>query len=336
MKFIDLWQGKNRFFCSGRVISGPDWYKSIFTACFSLTLAGLVYAYPLASYMEINSYGPMILFSLSLPVSLYLLYAVATVDPGYIPRQVSVFTTKANDALNEYITSPKASVVVHRGTLIKLKFCKTCMLFRPPRSSHCSICDLCVEEFDHPCPWIGNCVGKRNYVKFFSFLLSINITVMIGFTTSLSYAASHAKYNSNTSVISFILTVLLFFVMFFVGGLLAFHIYLVVTGTTTNEKIKQSWPTKELNPYSLNSALQNCCIKYKARRSKPQFNPVVKFNQYEDEFNPNLILRGVKVFKALKVLASTEDTMDNKNKLNTLSNKPPTSRPHSPLISEAS
>ena len=83
-----------------------------------------------------------------------LLLLVSFNDPGIIRR----FKSEDNISMDR-----KDIYIFQLGHIRKYKFCSTCSIIRPTRSTHCSDCNNCVEKFDHHCPWIGACVGKRNF-----------------------------------------------------------------------------------------------------------------------------------------------------------------------------
>ncbi|KAG9338647.1 hypothetical protein JZ751_025485 [Albula glossodonta] len=139
---------------------------------------------------------------------------------------------------------PRIRNVQINSQIVKLKYCYTCKIFRPPRASHCSICDNCVDRFDHHCPWVGNCVGKRNYRYFYLFTLSLSLLTIYIFTFDIVHVV-----------------LVCFFTLWSVVGLTGFHTYLISLNQTTNEDIKGSWSGKNRvqNPYSHRNILKNCC-----------------------------------------------------------------------------
>lgn len=68
--------------------------------------------------------------------------------------------------------------------LVKLKYCNTCMIYRPRRAVHCQNCDSCVEQFDHHCPFISTCVGRRNYTSFFFFVVMLLVDCIFLFAVT--------------------------------------------------------------------------------------------------------------------------------------------------------
>lgn len=134
---------------------------------------------------------------------------------------------------------PEMYTCVIKTHSLKVKFCDSCNIFRPPRTSHCDICNSCVERFDHHCPWIGICVGKRNYKYFFGYLASLAILCAFAATLIGISIATFARSDNKSTiihivVINAILGLLVLLASAFVYVLLGLHIYLGIHSQTTS------------------------------------------------------------------------------------------------------
>ena len=58
-------------------------------------------------------------------------------------------------------------------------YCAICKIEIVPEKKivHCEDCDVCVEGFDHHCPWTGKCIGRRNIIPFYIFLIVTGILI---------------------------------------------------------------------------------------------------------------------------------------------------------------
>lgn len=149
--------------------------------------------------------------------------------------------------------APRVLVSV-KGVPVTIRWCQTCSILRPPRASHCSDCDRCVEGFDHHCPWVGNCVGKRNYKFFILFIYSCTFMAVYVFGFSLLRLIWLVMEGNNffdaviDSPVSMILVIYTFFLFWSVGILSGYHSWLVSNGITTNEEMKGLYD--EESPYT--------------------------------------------------------------------------------------
>ena len=114
-------------------------------------------------------------------------------DPGVLPPNnlTQIIDTK------EIIFIEKNKLCFIRGYKFKIKFCPTCLLFRPPGISHCKKCNCCVEKFDHHCPWIGNCIGKNNYKHFLTFLVFFNFLLFFNCFGTLGFFLKQIHFIQN-------------------------------------------------------------------------------------------------------------------------------------------
>ncbi|KAM9850268.1 palmitoyltransferase ZDHHC9 [Aulostomus maculatus] len=266
--------GKNTFCCDGRVMMARQ--KGVFYLTLFLIIGtcSLFFAFE-CPYLAVH-------LSPAIPVfaALLFLFVMAMLlrtsfsDPGVLPRALpeeATFIEMEIEAANGNVPAgqrppPRIRNVQINNQIVKLKYCYTCKIFRPPRASHCSICDNCVDRFDHHCPWVGNCVGKRNYRYFYLFTLSLSLLTIYIFTFDIVHVVMRSVDNGFLNTLKetpgTVLEVLVcFFTLWSVVGLTGFHTYLISLNQTTNEDIKGSWSGKNRvqNPYSHKNIIKNCC-----------------------------------------------------------------------------
>ncbi|KAM6334926.1 palmitoyltransferase ZDHHC18 isoform 1-T1 [Alca torda] len=243
----EVFPGRNRFYCGGRLMLAR--HSGVFALTLGLILAtsGLFFAFDcpfLASHLTLAI--PIIAAVLFFFVISCLLQTSFR-DPGILPRATpseAADLEKRIDSMGTSTYRPPARTmeVVINKYVVKLKYCYTCKMFRPPRTSHCSVCDNCVERFDHHCPWVGNCVGKRNYRYFYAFILSLSFLTAFIFACVVTHLTLRAQRDGflttlKTTPASVLELVICFFSVWSILGLSGFHTYLVASNLTTNEDV---------------------------------------------------------------------------------------------------
>ncbi|XP_068426524.1 palmitoyltransferase ZDHHC18a isoform X2 [Clinocottus analis] len=272
----EVFPGKNRFFCDGRIIVARQSGVLPLTLGLIVVTCGLFFAFDCPFLVEhLTVFIPVIGGVLFL-FSVISLLRTSFTDPGILPRaspEEAADIEKQIDTSGSstYRPPPRTKEILINQQVVKLKYCFTCKMFRPPRTSHCSLCDNCVERFDHHCPWVGNCVGKRNYRFFYSFIISLSFLTSFIFGCVVTHITLRSQEGKSLvqaiqeSPASVVELVICFFSIWSIMGLSGFHTYLVASNLTTNEDIKGSWSSKRCteesgNPYSYNNIITNCCV----------------------------------------------------------------------------
>ena len=128
-----------------------------------------------------------------------MLFVTGCSDPGIIPsllvskeakrffnkryigitfkgRRISHLTMQGKSRYGAKFSSAKVA---------PLKFCETCLIFRPQKAAHCNLCNNCVLCFDHHCFWLGTCIGRNNYGYFFVFVTLLALLCLFVLVTCI-------------------------------------------------------------------------------------------------------------------------------------------------------
>ncbi|CAH1183424.1 unnamed protein product [Phaedon cochleariae] len=272
----EVFQGRNRFYCNGKLMTAPNSGVFLLTVCLITVTSMLFFIFDCKYLAENVTIAIPIIGGMLFIFTMSSLLRTSLSDPGIIPRatlEEAQYVEKQIEVTNSansptYRPPPRTKEVLVKGQTIKLKYCFTCKIFRPPRASHCSICDNCVERFDHHCPWVGNCVGRRNYRFFYMFIISLAFLAVFIFACAVAHLILMTKDDRQfldavkESPPSVIVAVICFFSVWSILGLAGFHTYLTTSNQTTNEDIKGSFTSKRgqenFNPYSRGNVCLNC------------------------------------------------------------------------------
>lgn len=206
-------------------------------------------------------------------------------SPGYLPKR----TRNLLELCKEYDS---------------IQICPECVARRSPRSRHCQCCDMCVEKFDHHCPWINNCIGARNLGVFFIFIIISFLFLIITAYYDFLYLNIYLHTEPSLPFFAYETFIAFFWLALAVGFffpllmLVWVQIGNFLTNTTTNERysrnpsapaersdsddnVDRSNLYRNITEMCCNS--QNVVEKYKKRRiEKSQYDFNALASEYED------------------------------------------------------
>jgi palmitoyltransferase ZDHHC9/14/18 len=175
---------------------------------------------------------------------MFTLFDVATTIPGYLD--------KTKNSMTEEEFKKGNHTYVLKEKIYFLKYCKTCKIVRDIRSFHCKLCGVCVERHDHHCVFVGNCIGKNNTNKFCLFLFSIIIhSSIIAIPTDIKVIKTwiNGGIDFNTFLDNAWFFMAVYSSAFFVTMIIfiSFHLYLASKNITTNEHLRNMYPTNSFD-----------------------------------------------------------------------------------------
>ena len=145
-----LWVFGRNEFGQYKFVIGPHWYYSLIGLTLIILLGGLILI-PIWKVL-----GPIfkVLYITFWTLTIFVYLLIFLSNPGIIPQ-------KSGRDLNEDVENKNQYS------------CLKCMALKVQRAYHCEDCDVCIDNFDHHCIWVGKCIGGKNLRLFYIFIATV-------------------------------------------------------------------------------------------------------------------------------------------------------------------
>jgi len=229
------------------------------------------------------------LFEIACPSVLFIFIWCVKGDPGIIPSRPI-----GNSAIEELQTELKNQTSDNDTHADLSRVCTTCWVLKGLRTKHCSECNVCVQEFDHHCVWLNNCVGGGNHRRFISLAMVEFLTQLFHFLITWnvvrdSLPSDRMFFSSffiawTSMPIMCMLLLLHSFTLPWVFVLTGAQLKLVAQNMSTNEmmnihRYEHFWQSDQIggrqirNPFDKGGVMSNCmdfwCSRNRSARGPP-------------------------------------------------------------------
>lgn len=263
----ELTGGNTRFYLSGRLItSGDSPFPFLASLAVMLLLPAAFFAFESQWLWNSGSSTSGISIGTVAGRAITIIFAYLTImmwlnmlrtalrDPGIIPKGLhrdpdletyAVPVGGVDDLTGTGMGSrAQLRMLRVRDEVVSSKWCETCQTYRPPRTSHCRLCDVCTEQTDHHCSFLNNCIGRRNYTSFMVFLISTTLCALLVVGVSVAHLVIRATAvganaflkDWRTAGTLAVLAITIFTALPIIG-LLVYHTRLIWLGRTTIEMV---------------------------------------------------------------------------------------------------
>lgn len=213
-----------------------------------------------------SKHSLQLLIFLALCINLYLSTILTILTPpGEVIQDLQLEADNLRENIyqvmisEEFLEKMKKHGNCERKRTLFPRFCRSCLMVKPDRSHHCSVCNKCVLRMDHHCPYVNNCIGQKNYKYFMNMVMSgTAASVFISFTMweGVKMAWENSEYEVNYQVdigIAYFGNVVLSVVL---CAFCFFHFYLISNALTTIEFREKMTVKFDKSPYHV-SCLAN-------------------------------------------------------------------------------